>query len=373
MLLSASITDLIQIVENIAPPGLALPDDRIGLQVGDRRAVLTGVVVALDPCAAVVDRALSIEANAVVTHHALIRTPLGRVVPDDPAGRLVLRVLRSGLAWYVAHTNLDRAPRGVSAVLAEVLGLQNAEPLWLNEPCAQFKLVVFVPKGYEDKVREAACSAGAGVIGGYTFCAFQTEGVGTFLPSGEARPFSGEVGKLSRADELRLEMLVSAPVVSRVIEAVKRAHPYEEVAYDLLVTAQDDRRFSSGRIGELQTGLSLEEFAVNVKKALRLDSVRVVGDGQKQVRRVATVAGGGAKFVSAAADAGADVFVTGDVGHHHALDAMARGVCLIDAGHAGTEQVILEPLARTLRAELTKLDPETNVEAVLRPTMFAHV
>ena len=369
----ATVGDLIGIMEGIAPPELALPEDRIGLQVGDGRAQLSGVVVALDATEVAVDRALSSGANAIVVHHPLIRRPIERVLRDDPVGKLLLKIASAEIALYVAHTNLDRAPRGVNAVLAETLGLHKAKPLQVVEGCAQYKLVVFVPKGHEDAVREAACSAGAGVIGEYEFCSFQTEGVGTFLPAESAQPFSGEAGKLNRAEELRLEMVVSAPFVSRVVDAMKRAHPYEEVAYDQFVTAQRDERFALGRIGDLREAVGLAEFASRVKESLKLDSVRVVGDAQRQVRRVATIAGGGASFLSSAAQAGADVLVTGDVGYHHAREASARGLSLVDAGHAGTEQVVIEPLAEMLRGALAKIDGRISVETAHEPAVFAQL
>ena len=371
MQLVVSVSDLMRIMEEIAPAGLALPDDRVGLQVGDPAAPLKGVIVALDPSDAVVEQALSAGANAVVTHHPVIHKPIDRIVPDDAAGRLLLKMISARLVIYVAHTNLDRAPRGVNAVLAETIGLRDSDPLRLGNECPQYKLVVFVPKGHEEQVRDAACSAGAGVIGEYEFCTFQTEGLGTFMPGETAQPFSGEVGKLNRADELRLEMVVSDPFVPRVLEAMKRAHPYEEVAYDLLVTSQRDDRFALGRIGELEESIELGEFASRVKRALKLDSVRIVGDKREQVRRIATVAGAGARFISAVAAAGADALVTGDVGYHRAREACARGLCLVDAGHAGTERVVIEPLAEMLRTELAKLDPKINVEAARERAVFA--
>jgi dinuclear metal center YbgI/SA1388 family protein len=369
--MAATIGDLVRIMEDIAPPELALPDDRIGLQVGDLEAHVKSALVALDASDAVIARALSSGASVVLVHHPLIHEPVDRIVRDDPVGRRLLDAARAGVAVYVAHTNLDRAPRGVNTVLGETIGLRNAEPLQVEEGCPQYKLVVFVPKGYADAVRIAACSAGAGVIGDYTFCTFQTEGVGTFVPAQSAQPFSGKVGNLNRAEELRLEMVVSAPFVRQVVEAIGRAHPYEEVAYDLLVTGQRDSRFSLGRIGELEEKVTLEEFAAFVKKVLKLAAVRVVGNKRKKLRRVATVAGGGARYLSAAAGAGADVLVTGDVGYHHAREAAARGLCLIDASHEGTEGVILEPLASLLRAELEKLDQTITVETIHEPGVFA--
>jgi len=368
--LAASVSDLMRIMEEIAPAALALPEDSIGLQAGDPAAPLSGVIVALDASDEAVEQALSAKANVIVTHHPLIYRPLDRIVPDDMAGRLLLKIIGAQLALYVAHTNLGRAPHGVNAVLAETVGLRDSEPLRLGNQCAQYKLVVFVPKGHEDQVREAACSAGAGVIGAYEFCTFQTEGVGTFVPREGAQPFSGEVGKLNRADELRLEMVVSDPFVPQVLEAMKRAHPYEEVAYDLLVTSQGDERFSLGRIGELDKSISLEKFASQIKKALKLESVRIVGDMKRPVSRVATIAGAGGKFVSAVADAGADVLVTGDVGYHQAREARARDLCLIDAGHAETERIIVVPLAERLRTELAKLDPSINVQTALEQAVF---
>ena len=103
----------------------------------------------------------------------------------------------------------------------------------MNYFSANYKLVVFIPKSHLEKVRQAICEAGAGQIGNYDYCTFVTEGVGSYRPLKGTKPFKGQTGKIEKAKEARFETLVPQKKLKKIIKAMLKAHPYEEVAYDV--------------------------------------------------------------------------------------------------------------------------------------------
>jgi dinuclear metal center YbgI/SA1388 family protein len=324
--------------------------DNVGLQVGDPGATVERVLVALDPGCAAVAAACDRGAQLLVTHHPLLFKPLRRLSPDDPVGRVVWQAVRGGVAILSAHTNLDVAADGLNRWLADRLELNNASPL---QPLVGrlLKLVVYVPEGYDEAVAAALFDAGAGRIGKYDHCSFRTAGIGTFRPGEGTTPFTGTPGQREQVRELRLETVVPQRRLPKVLEKLFKAHPYEEVAYDLVPLANTLPGFGLGRIGSLATTLPLGAFAARVKTALSCQSLRVVGDLQRAVGKVAVCGGSGAGLISEAQRQGADVLVTGDVKYHEARLAEDFGLALIDAGHFATERLAVEELVSRLGAE----------------------
>ncbi|MBE0596392.1 MAG: Nif3-like dinuclear metal center hexameric protein, partial [Desulfuromonadales bacterium] len=216
------------------------------------------------------------------------------------------------------------------------------------------KLVVFVPAGYEETVAAALFQAGAGQIGNYDCCAFRSPGTGTFRPSEQARPFIGQQGVIERAHEVRLETIVPQERLARVVDKMLKAHPYEEVAYDLLPLANRRPGVGLGRIGNLAEPLTLEAFAGQVKQALGGGGMRLVGDLGARVAKIAVCGGSGASLLPEAARQGADVLVTGDLKYHEARQAQSLKIAVIDAGHFATERLAVPRLAQALRAEAAR-------------------
>ncbi len=341
------IQDLLGLLNAHAPPVLAEEWDNVGLQVGDPAAEVRRVLVALDATEATVAAALAAGAEALVCHHPLLFRPLRQVSVADETGRIVTTALRGGLSILAAHTNLDRAADGLNDWLAARLGLQATTPLEAPEGLL-FKLVVFVPASHEKVVTEALFAAGAGDVGGYDHCAFRSHGSGSFRPGAGTQPFVGQIGETTTVDEVRIETLVPKEALSRVVNRMLKAHPYEEVAYDLLPLANSRSDVGLGRIGCLPGATSLGEFSAMVKRALGTPYLRQVGDVGRHVEKVAVCGGSGASLLAAAARQGADVLVTGDVGYHDARRAESLGVALLDAGHFATEQIMIEGLAQRL-------------------------
>lgn len=342
------IQDLQGLLNGLYPAGMAEEWDNVGLQVGDPLAPVERVLVALDPSLEALAAAEQGGAQALITHHPLIFQPLRKLTPEDPVGRIVWAAVERGVAILAAHTNLDNAAAGLNAWLAEDLGLDNSEPL-LAAAGNFFKLVVFTPPDHLDAVSAALFAGGAGHIGAYDCCSFRTTGTGTFRPGAGTNPFSGTIGETEAAEEIRLETIVPQARLSRVLEKMVQAHPYEEVAYDLIPLANQVPGAGLGRIGSLAEATILEAFAVQVKTALQCDHLRVAGDPQKTVRKVAVCGGSGASVIKAALQKGADLLVTGDIKYHDARLAEQLGIGLIDAGHFATERLMTRRLANVLR------------------------
>ena len=335
-------------VEGIAPASLAEDWDNVGLQVGDPETRVSRVLVALTPLPEVLDEAEEIGADFLLFHHPLVFRPLKSVNTSSYPGDLVARAIRGGLAIHAAHTNYDAAPGGVSVALAEALGLRG--PLEVVVPQGSIKkIVVFVPDENADAVADALSGAGAGIIGGYTRCTFRSPGTGTFLGGEGTDPYAGERGRLEKVEELRLETVVPAHLVSGAVAAIRASHPYEEPAFDLYPVDGFPEGCGYGRVGRLAEPLAPQEFAAHVSDALGFP-VRLVSDPAPgvPVERVAVLGGSGGSFIGQAAASGADAYVTGDLSYHDALLAESLGLVALDAGHAATELPSLAPLARRL-------------------------
>lgn len=347
----AKVKDVMAAMEEIAPKRLAESWDKPGLAVGDPEREVRKIFVALDVIEPVIEEAKRIGADMIVTHHPmLLFRKVESITADNALGRRIFALIENKIAAFSAHTNLDVAQGGTNDVLAELAGLEDIEIL--EETWAEDlkKIVVYVPVGYEDAVREALCAAGAGHIGAYSHCTFGARGTGTFLPLDGTKPFLGERGKLERAEEIRLETIVPAGKLAAAIQAMLAAHPYEEPAYDVYAVERKGRREGIGRIGNLPEPVPFAEFAEGLRQRLGLDRIRLVGDGGKMVRRVGLCTGSGVEFLSAAARQGADAYLTGDIKYHEAQKAVEMGVCVADVTHYASEVLIVPVLQKKLAA-----------------------
>ena len=347
-----TVKDIVGIMEDWAPVRYAVPEDNPGLQAGDPSAVVRSALVAVDASSAVVDEAIGVGAQMLITHHPLIFNPLRSINTGGGEGRLLGRLITAGISLYAAHTNLDVAEGGVEDLLAAAAGLQFGDcgPGAL-EPFGEdalLKLVVFVPEGHEDEVRDAVCAAGAGWIGRYSDCAFMTEGTGTFKPLEGAQPFLGEVGRVERAREFRLETILPESRKSAVLRALLKAHPYEEAAFDLYPLRNMGRSGGFGRVGVLAQPVTLGGLAARMRSALGAACVKVSGDLSREIRTAATAAGSGGRNVAAAAKAGAEALVTGEIRHAQVLQAVSLGMSVVEVGHFASERAIVGAIVERL-------------------------
>jgi dinuclear metal center YbgI/SA1388 family protein len=338
-----TVGDWLGVVHHRYPPSHAYEWDNVGLQVGDPAWPVARVLVSLDVTSAVLDEAAEEEGTLVLAHHPLLFRPLATLTPSTASGRLALRAAQAGIAVAAAHTNLDvtQDGAGTSDPVARVLDLQATRPL--DTPLTdgkRCKLITFVPTEAIDAVLDGVSAAGAGRIGEYERCAFRVRGTGTFRPLDGADPYSGQVGEVALEEEDRVEIELPTRIAGEVVRALIAAHPYEEVAYDL-VPMYDGAEVGLGIVGDLPTAQPLEAVAAAIREHLPAPHLRFAGDPDREVRRVAVVGGAGDSHIGAAMAAGADVYVTGDLRHHVTLDAVEQGLALIDAGHHATEVAAL--------------------------------
>ena len=364
------IADIEQILESWAPRWIAWERDNVGLQVGDRTRTVRKVLVALDVTDKIISEAASLGATLIVSHHPLLFRPPSTISAADPVGRLVLSLAEKKIALYSAHTNLDFAKDGVSFTLARKLGLTNVTFLSpLRDLLA--KIVVFVPEEARERVTTAMAQAGAGVIGDYSICSFRTPGTGTFKGSATTKPVIGRPEKLEEVKEVRLEMIVPRARVRETVEAMKRVHPYEEVAYDVYRVENPSASYGAGAIGILPRPVTLAAFLKKSKRILGAEGVRYSGNAGKKVQRIAVCGGSGGELIQDAAKARADVFLTADI-RYHAYHGIDPRMALVDAGHYETEHVVLDVVARRLREESRRLRQRLTVEVTKSSTNPVH-
>jgi dinuclear metal center YbgI/SA1388 family protein len=338
-------------LESLAPRSWQESYDNSGLIVGDPEEEVKGVLVALDCIEAVVDEAIARGANLVVAHHPIVFKGLKQLNGKNYVERTVLKAIRHGVALYAIHTNFDHYFHGVNEEICERLGLQNLRILAPKTELLN-KLAWFVPVEAADQVAEAVFEAGAGKIGNYDQCGFSFEGQGSFRPLEGANPAEGEIGKRHNLREVRMEVVVRADNAARVIQAMKQAHPYEEVAYDLIPLLNENQRVGAGMVGELREAMEEKQFLAQVKETFHCGVIRHTALLNKPVKRVAVCGGAGSFLIKDALRAGADMFLTGDLKYHEFFDAEQR-VVLADIGHFESEQFTSQRLAALLKKKFT--------------------
>ncbi len=323
-------------LESLAPLTFQESYDNSGLQVGDPGMEITGILIALDVTEGVLHEADDLGFNLIISHHPVIFGGLNSVTGKSLAEKIVRLAIKKEIAIYSGHTNFDAIAGGVNSALANRLGLVNQQIL---DPMRDQlkKIVVFVPHQQRDLVRQAMFDAGAGHIGAYDRCSFNLEGTGTFRGSEGSDPYVGTPGTMHQEPETRIETIVPAHLAGRVVDAMIRAHPYEEVAYDIYSLDNRYDRGGMGMAGELEVSLDEEVFMGFLKDRLGTGVIRHSALLGKPVKKIALCGGTGSFLISRAKAVGADVFITGDLKYHQFFEADGR-IVLMDVGHFESEQ-----------------------------------
>jgi dinuclear metal center YbgI/SA1388 family protein len=338
--------DIIRFLEEWAPPALQEGYDNSGLLVGDSDTEVTGILVSLDCTEDVVHDAILRGCNMVVSHHPIVFSGLKRLNGKNYVERTVILAIRHNILVYAIHTNLDHVPDGVNGRIAERLGLK-ATSILAPKRNLLHKLVVFAPNAHAQTVREAMFDAGAGHIGNYDRCSFNQLGEGSFRGNEQSKAFVGEKGEVHFEAETRIEVMVPAYLSGNVIAAMKVAHPYEEVAYDLFALQNEHRMVGAGLIGDLPKEVDALEFLFSLKTSMKTDCVRHTLPHRHKVKRIAVCGGAGSFLIGAAKAKGADVLVTADFKYHEFFDA-DNELIIADVGHFESEQFTIELLADRL-------------------------
>lgn len=351
--------DICNAMETLAPLIQAEEWDNVGLLIGDRADYASKLLLAIDLTPAVLAEARQARAEMVMAYHPIVFKPVSRLTAQ--ATPVAYAAARAGLAVYSPHTALDAATGGTNDVLAEAIGIRDAKPLQPASSPEQCKVVVFTPASDLQAVSQAAFACGAGVIGNYTQCTFYSPGEGTFRGQKGTHPTLGKAGRLEHAQELRLEFLAPAERLDEILSAIRQAHSYETPGIDVYPTQPLPGDCGLGRVGPLAKATTLESLIRQVKKALGVGGVMVVGDLSAKVRRAACCAGSCGKLIYSALTERADVYVTGELRHHDALEARRQGLAVVCVGHSHSERIVLSPL----RARLGDMLPGLAIQQAL--------
>lgn len=345
-----TVADIMAFMQRFAPLELAEEWDNVGLLLGDSAADASRVMTCLTVTPASAAEAVAEKAGLIVTHHPVLFKAVQRLTADQPQSKMLLDLIRAGVAVYSPHTAFDNTTGGINDILARRLGLEDVSPLRPMSRAGQCKIVVFMPDSDLAKVSDALFQAGAGRIGEYCECSYRLSGTGTFFGSDAANPTVGQKGQREEVSEWRLEVVCPERRVPAAIRAMRAAHSYEEPAFDVY-PLQSYLKTGVGRIGSLPKGESLKSFAGRVKKELAAAQIQVVGSSSRRVRRIAIACGAGGELLGDAARAGADVCLTGELQFHDYLAAEAGGLAVVLPGHYATERPGVEELAGILQKE----------------------
>lgn len=357
------IADIIRVLEQLAPPSLQESYDNAGLLTGNSSQECTGLICCLDVTEEVVEEALQQGCNLLVAHHPLIFGGLKRINGNNAVERSLIKAIKHDIAIYAIHTNLDNVMEGVNGKMASLLGLRNCQVLLPKENSLK-KLVTYVPVAQLEQVQAALFEAGAGNIGNYSECSFSSSGNGTFKAEKGANPFVGTVGARHTEPETRLEVLLPSTRESQVVKALRAAHPYEEVAFDIFPLSNTHPGIGAGLIGELETPLPETEFLQLLRRAFQLPMVRHTALTGKPVQKVALCGGAGSFLIGKALSIGAQAFITADLKYHDFFLADNK-VLLADIGHFESEQFTID----LLKAYLAEKFPNF---AVLKTSVFTN-
>ncbi len=349
------------LVEELAPGELATQWDNAGLQIGDYNKNVEKVLIALDINRKVLEEAVSIDTDLIITHHPLFLSGIKSIRYDTAGGWIIKNAVKEDISIYSAHTNYDIAKGGLNDLLAEKLGVKNTRVLKNTGKNKLRKIVVFVPEDALDKVRMALGEAGAGWIGNYSHCSFFARGTGSFKPQQGTSPHTGSIGEINTVKEYRLETVVYEKDINKTIKKMSDAHPYEEVAYDIYPLENQGEIYGIGRIGSLEEKTTLKKYAEKIKKVLDISNLKISGDPGGEIKKVALCAGSGRDLIESAASRGADLFISGDITYHAGQAAEEKGMNLIDAGHHGSEKIMISGMADYLRKKIKERNLKVEI------------
>ena len=334
------IKEIVSALERFAPLPLQDGFDNAGLQIGLTEAEATGALLCLDVTEAVLDEAIALGYNLVISHHPLIFKGYKSITGKDYVERCILKAIKNDIVIYSAHTNLDNAQGGVNYKIAEKIGLKNLKVLEPKEN-SLIKLVTFVPDAQADSVREVLFAAGCGNIGNYDSCSYSLKGEGTFRAKEGAHPFCGTIGELHHENEVRIETILPIYKKAEVVKALLSVHPYEEPAFDLYPLQNDWSQAGSGIVGELDESETELEFLKRIKKIFEVGCVRHNKLTGREIQKVALCGGAGAFLLPQAIRMGADVFITGEIKYHDYF-GHEGDILMAEIGHYESEQYTKE-------------------------------
>lgn len=337
------IFEICQYLDSVFPLAYQEDYDNSGLLVGDSQNQVFGILICFDLTEKIIDEAIAEKRNLIVSHHPLIFKGLKKINNTSESERIITKAIKNDISIYAAHTNLDNSKNGINGYVANLLGLKNSKILSPVENDL-FKLIVFCPEDYAGNVRQSMFSAGSGNVGNYDSCSFNSEGFGTFRGNEAATPFVGNKNEIHFEKEQKIETIVPKYILNSVLSAMIKAHPYEEVAYDLILLKNQNLEVGAGIVGDLPKALPAKEFMEILKSTLQLRIIRHnSSDLSQEIRRVGYSGGSGSFLIHSALREKADIFISGDIKYHDFFDFKNR-LLIADIGHFESERMIQDIL-----------------------------
>jgi len=335
-----TVNEICRLIEQYAPPALQESYDNSGLLVGNPDAEATGALLCIDVTENVVNEAIALGCNLIISHHPCIFNGIKKITGSDETQRIVIQAIKNNINIFAAHTNIDCAANGVSAKMAQKLNLQNVKPLAPREK-SLMKLVTFVPTDFAEKVRNALFEIGAGMIGNYDLCSYNSEGYGTFRANENTNSFVGKKGEFHKENEVRIETVFPFYLKNKIENILLSSHPYEEPAYDFYLLENQWNTTGFGAVGDLSKPMITENFLEKIKNIFNVPTIRHTDICKKEIRRVALCGGAGSFLIKNAKKSGADIFITGDIKYHDFFLADNQ-LIIADIGHYESEQFTKE-------------------------------
>jgi len=357
------LTQILSILEEMAPLSYAEDFDNVGLLVGDPAADISGILVCHDALESVIDEAIHNKCNLVVSFHPILFSGLKKITGKNYVERVVMKAIKNDIAIYAVHTALDNHQNGVNAIFCKALGIEKSKVL-LPKPNYIQKLVTYAPVDQAEKIRNALFGAGAGTIGNYEDCSFSSTGIGTYKGNEASNPVIGERFELVTAAETKIEVTFEKHLQSKVLKALFANHLYEEVAYEIYSLENQHQNIGLGRIGELDKALSETEFLQMVQEKLQCGGIRHSAFMGKPIKKVAVLGGSGSFAIQNAKQSGADAYLTADLKYHQFYEAENQ-MLLADIGHFESERFTKNYIVDFLKEKITNFAPNSLSSGII--------
>ena len=336
ILAKMKIKDILSVLEEMAPLAYAEDFDNVGLLVGDTNSEATGILVCHDALESVIDEAIAKKHNLVVCFHPILFSGIKKITGKNYVERAVLKAIKNDIAIYAVHTALDNHQNGVNKIFCDALGLINTKVLVPKQNFIQKLVTYTIPENVE-KLRNALFDAGAGKIGNYEDCSFNSKGIGTYMGNENSNPEIGERFEFVEADEIKIEITFEKHLQSKILKALFSNHVYEEVAYEIYELQNVHQNIGLGMIGELPGEMNEADFLQFVKEKMECGGIRHSDFTEKKIKKVAVLGGSGSFAIKNAIQAGADVYLTADLKYHNFYEAENK-LLLADIGHFESER-----------------------------------
>ena len=349
------VKEIAEFIEELCPLAYAEDFDNVGLLVGSNDQQVTGILVTLDCLEETVDEAIRSDCNLIVSFHPIIFSGLKKLTGRTYVERAVIKAIKNDIAIYAMHTALDNSIRGVSDKMCEVLQLQNRKVM-IPKPRTLKKLSTYVPPSAAEQVKQALFEAGAGNIGNYSHCSFSAQGEGTYMGNEASQPAIGEKEVLQRVSEALITVIFDSHLEAKITSALRKSHPYEEIAFDIITVDNRHPEIGMGMIGDLESETDSQEFLSKLKSTFGTPVIRHSAINKKTIKKVAVIGGSGSFGIPDAIALGADIYVTSDLKYHDFFGAENK-IILADIGHYESEQFTKNLLADYLTKKITNFAP----------------